>query len=657
MPRSVELGKLVERFTCTQQNSPTWPSFLRQIRGRSCLHPRIGELPHDAAPYLAKLRSIGAPVEVTTPTWTTQQKLEAITRGPHQSSRAYLGFLESEMVDMITQKFWIVLPYDIVQHYENLRISPIGVVPQRERRPRTIVDYSYSGLNKETQKMAPPEAMQFGRALHRLLYRIFTAPKNQGPIYMLKIDLSDGFYRLRVKPEDVLKLGVAFPTAPGEPKLVAFPITLPMGWTESPPYFCSATETVVDIANQYAGLSWDPPPHRLEPAAATQPPPEINTHSITVPLHLQHTPLTTTTFLPNLPLKPHRLRHRAQPLAYADVFVDDEVLLGQGSKARLNRFRRQVMHINDAVFRPNDTRDHHRKEPISAKKLLRGDACWSTRKQLLGWLVDTLRGTLELPPHRKERLLTILTDVIGKNRLSVNKTHKLLGELRSMVLGIPGGQGLFSQLQVALTRRSDKHRVRLHQGAQDAQRDFLHLAKDLANRPTRIAELFPTVPAHHTGACNAARNGMGGVWLPQPHSLEPPLVWRHPFPEHIQSALVSFDNPAGTITNSDLELAGTVAQAAVLAANKDLRETTLAICTDNTPALAWQGRGAKTTTGPASYLLRLAALQQRQFRYVVQHSYIPGPANHLANIASPRFDLSDTALLSHLNSVAPHSQP
>ena len=98
LPRSVELGKLVERLTCTLTGSSSWLSFLQRIRGKSCLHPKVGELPHPAAPYLATLRSVGATVTVNTPPWTLKQKDQAMERGSHQSSRSYLGFLESEMV-------------------------------------------------------------------------------------------------------------------------------------------------------------------------------------------------------------------------------------------------------------------------------------------------------------------------------------------------------------------------------------------------------------------------------------------------------------------------------------------------------------------------------------------------------------------------------
>jgi hypothetical protein len=125
----------------------------------------------------------------------------------------------------------------------------MGVVPQKDLRPRTIVDYSYSGVNQATIPLAPIEAMQFGRALERLIQRIYFSNRRYGPIYMIKVDISDGFYCLKFSPSSVPSLGVVFPTTPGEEPLVAFPLVLPMGWVSSPPFFCSLTESVADVAN------------------------------------------------------------------------------------------------------------------------------------------------------------------------------------------------------------------------------------------------------------------------------------------------------------------------------------------------------------------------------------------------------------------------
>ena len=102
-------------------------------------------------------------------------------------------------------------------------MSPLGVVPQRDRRPRLIVDYTYSGVNEDTLQWAPREAMQFGRALQRVVTTLVHADARYGPAYMSKIDVADGFYRVWVQYQDVPKLGVILPTSPNSVPLIAFP--------------------------------------------------------------------------------------------------------------------------------------------------------------------------------------------------------------------------------------------------------------------------------------------------------------------------------------------------------------------------------------------------------------------------------------------------
>ena len=55
--------------------------------------------------------------------------------------------------------------------------------------------------------------------------------------------------------------------------------------------------------------------------------------------------------------------------------------------------------------------------------------------------------------------------------------------------------------------------------------------------------------------------GGRGVWI-DPNEDGVNYAWRLPWPEDIRADLVSFDNPRGRITNSDLELAALVLQEA-----------------------------------------------------------------------------------------------
>jgi hypothetical protein len=133
------------------------------------------------------------------------------------------------------------------------------------------VDYTFSNVNGETKQLSPRKAMQFGRALDWILLAILQAPVSQGPLYIIKVDLADGFYHVPLHANDAPTLGLTLPTLPGEEPLVAIPLTLPMGWTESPPWFSSMTKMVTDLANDYLGTAWDPPAHHLEHLATTQP--------------------------------------------------------------------------------------------------------------------------------------------------------------------------------------------------------------------------------------------------------------------------------------------------------------------------------------------------------------------------------------------------
>ena len=92
--------------------------------------------------------------------------------------------------------------------------------------------------------------MQYGRAIDRLICDIVYADPVLGYIYLLKADVSDGFYRIGIRPTDAPKLGLIFPSCKGEEQMVAIPLTLSMGWKNSPPLFCTATETVSDLANE-----------------------------------------------------------------------------------------------------------------------------------------------------------------------------------------------------------------------------------------------------------------------------------------------------------------------------------------------------------------------------------------------------------------------
>jgi hypothetical protein len=67
--------------------------------------------------------------------------------------------------------------------------------------------------------------------------------------FLSKIDIADGFYRIGIRADDVPKLGIIFPTPPGEESWIVVPLVLPIVWKQTPLLFTTAPKTVADLAN------------------------------------------------------------------------------------------------------------------------------------------------------------------------------------------------------------------------------------------------------------------------------------------------------------------------------------------------------------------------------------------------------------------------
>ena len=234
-----------------------------------------------------------------------------------------------------------------------------------------------------------------------------------------------------------------------------------------------------------------------------------------------------------------------------------------------------------------------------------------------------------------------------------------------MSLAIPGSKGCFSFLQEVLTPTSSS--VNITSVVRDQLKDFLWLAKDIINRSTHLAKVVPSPPSY-LGSMDAAKEGMGGVWFPPdlklPGAIQPcssdcltsPILWRCQLPTQVQNNLVSTTKSGGAITNSDLELAGSIAHDDILASAVPISRLTLSSFSDNTPTVVWRNKGSTTTSVPAAYLLQLASLHQRHHRYRSELNYIPGPRNTMADDCSRLWKLTDFDFISYSNITYPQKK-
>ena len=230
-------GTLVRDSVERLQGCETWKEFVESCRGRPYLSENVNNIDHPAAPFLEDLRENGVPAKSSEPPLTPKERDNQFWRGAHASAEMNRAFVRKEMAEFIECGYWTVLPYRLVKDLPGLRISPLGVKEERERKPRLVCDHSFFGVNQHTLLRTPPEAMQFGGTLGWILHAIRHADPKHGPVFLSKYDIKDGFYRLFLDADDCPMLGVTLPHYAGEEPLIAIPLVLTMGWAESPPTF------------------------------------------------------------------------------------------------------------------------------------------------------------------------------------------------------------------------------------------------------------------------------------------------------------------------------------------------------------------------------------------------------------------------------------
>jgi hypothetical protein len=348
------------------------------------------------------------------------------------------------------------------------------------------------------------------------------------------------------------------------------------------------------------------------------------------------------------------MMHLAQtPLQYADVYMDDFIGLSQPTTA--TQTLRAILHSIHSIFRPESHPDDPptRKPVLSESKLAAGDGVWSTTKQILGWLIDLSVQTLQLLPHKAERLHELITTILPLRRTSRRKWYKLLGELKHMATAIPGAKHQFSLLQNVLVDQPNAKRVRLNPIVHASIQGWLSLATTLTSNPQPISALVPANP-EFIGAVDASGQGLGGFWISNTNTTHN-IIFRHQFPPAIAAELITDTNPHGTLTNSDFELAAVIMGAAILSTNTPLHHSHIWSASDNTPAVSWCHRGSTSTQTPNAYLLQWLASLTRDMSFVSCPVSVPGHTNTVAYFCSRSFHLNEQEFLAELHQRFPIS--
>ena len=79
-----------------------------------------------------------------------------------------------------------------------------------------------------------------------------------------------------------------------------------------------------------------------------------------------------------------------------------------------------------------------------------GAGIWDFYKEILGWDLDGIQYTIQIPPNKFRDICTLMRKLLKKLRVALNQFQKLASKLQHDHLGIPSGRSLFIPLYMSM---------------------------------------------------------------------------------------------------------------------------------------------------------------------------------------------------------------
>ena len=172
------------------------------------------------------------------------------------------------------------------------------------------------------------------------------------------------------------------------------------------------------------------------------------------------------------------------------------------------------------------TAPHPKKDPISRKKLEKGDACFDIEKEILGFLINGADRTVRLSEQKAKSITDDISKILKKSHIPLKRFRSILGRLQHAARIIPAAKGLFTPLNKATVGDPAQVGVGKESEVRAALVDLRLIVMSLASRPTHVSELVEHEP-DLAGTCDASAAGAGGIWVG--HGIQP-TVWRLEWP-------------------------------------------------------------------------------------------------------------------------------
>ena len=472
------------------------PEIKTNVGELGLMQPTSYALQHDATPLLNTYAKYGHPAECG-PDWSKQHLIDLIKRGAHKSANSKNAIIQlrSETTEKIQHGYARIVKWGDIHNNlpKKLKLSPVAMIPHKSKKFRCILDLSfklflqgkeYPSVNETTTKLAKPESMvQLGLSLKRIISTMVDNYDPAVPFRFSKLDIKDGFWRCAVNDEDAWNFCYVLPSLHQTNDIndteIVVPNSLQMGWCESPPFFCSSSETARDVIQSLLQQQ-QLPDHSFE---------KIMMENIPPPKEIETNEDKSTTLL--------------------EVFVDDFIgATNTKSTQRLLHISRAMLHGIHSIFPPPSLTSHEGGDPISEKKLNQGDGTWATTKEILGWIINGEDNTIQLPTKKSQEICTLIKQMITQKRSSLNKYQKLAGKLQHASYGLPGGKGLFSPIQQAMAKNPSF--INITKDLITVLTDWKRIIKHMAKNPSSVLQLVTSYP-DYIGYSDSCKQGVAVI--------------------------------------------------------------------------------------------------------------------------------------------------
>jgi hypothetical protein len=190
---------------------------------------------------------------------------EAVDRGPHQSALApdAIKQLTYKVATKVASGQARIVDWMDIRDYPppELKISTIAMIPHKSRKYCTILDLSLSlclkdearilSVNEALVKSAPKGSIdRIGHSLSQIIHAMASID-DDAKVFMAKWDIKDGFWHMDCAAGEEWNFAYVLPEVGKKSTKLVIPKSLQMGWIETPPYFCAASETARGVVEQY----------------------------------------------------------------------------------------------------------------------------------------------------------------------------------------------------------------------------------------------------------------------------------------------------------------------------------------------------------------------------------------------------------------------